>query len=338
MMVDETMFCPQCHALSSRYIEHRRETLVVRGEEIEVDAEAAVCPRCGEEIGDIDLGDAILERAYSMYRQRHGILAPEQIRVLRESTGLTQRGFARLLGWGDVQIHRYETGALPDDAHNRLLVTLQDPGSMYQFVQDHLGHLSSLDLRKVKAAMNGRLTALGTASVRRGLQQLIEAYSLTERGNRPFDLERVGHMIVFFASGVNLGMVKLNKMLWGADFLSFKRSSVALAGLPYVRLPYGPVPDRYKLLLSEIEDEGFVLSRVEVYPSGYEGMEYDTLIPFDASIFTADELDVLRAVKDRLAPLNGSQAATWSHQQRAWLETPPNAVVSYSFAKDLRLD
>lgn len=337
-MVDETMFCPKCHALSSRRIEQRRETLVVRGDAIEVDAEVAVCPQCGEEIGDIDLSDAILERAYSEYRRRHGILAPEQIRVVRESTGLTQRGFARLLGWGDVQVHRYETGALPDDAHNTLLVALQDPETMYRFVQQRLDHVSPLDRRKIEAAMTGRLTAWGTASVRRGLQQLIEAYPLSARGNRPFDLERIGHMIVFFASGVQLGMVKLNKMLWCADFLSFKRSSVALAGLPYVRLPYGPVPDRYKLLLSEIEDEGFVHSRVDVYPSGYEGMEYEPIIPFDASLFTADEIAVLRTVKDRIAPLNGSQAAAWSHQQRAWLETPPNEVVSYSFAKDLHLD
>lgn len=337
-MVDEKVFCPACHALSDRHIEHRRETLVVRGDPIEVDADIAVCTQCGEEIGDMALSDAILERAYTEYRRRHDILSPTQIRALRESCGLSQRGFARLLGWGAIQVHRYETGALPDDAHNTLLVALQNAETLYGFIQQRLDRLQPLDRKKVEAAMNGRLAELGTAAVRRGIQQMIEAYPLVERGNRRFDFERIGHVIVYLTSGVRVGMVKLNKMLWYSDFLSYKRSSVALVGLPYRRLPHGPVPDRYKLLFAEVEDEGFVRSELTVYPAGYEGTEYEPAVPFDASLFTDDDLDVLRTVKACCGRLNGSQAADLSHEERAWRETPPNGVVSYSFAQDLSLD
>jgi len=118
--------------------------------------DVALCAICGEEVTEMKMGDAILERAYAVYRLRHGILSPEQIRVLRESTGLSQRGFARLLGWDEVQVNRYETGTILDDAHNSLLVALQDPETLYRFVQQRHELLQPLDQRKVQAAMIGR--------------------------------------------------------------------------------------------------------------------------------------------------------------------------------------
>jgi putative zinc finger/helix-turn-helix YgiT family protein len=324
--------------MSNRRIEQRRETLLVRGEPIDVDRDVAVCTRCHAEIGDMELEDATLERAYNEYRRRHGILSPAQIRTLRESCGLTQRGFGRLLGWGDMTVHRYETGALPDEAHNTLLVALQDPETLYRFILQRQEYLRPLDRKRVQMAMSGRRPELGTAAVRWGLEQLIEVYPLVQRGNRAFDLERVGHIILYFADRIRPGWVKLNKMLWYADFLSFKRSSVALAGLPYRALPLGPVPDHYKLLFAEVEDEGFVRSELVLYPPDYEGSEYEPAVPFDGSLFTADELAVLERVKAFLGSLTGTQAAALSHKERAWQETPAGEVVFYQFAKDLSVD
>lgn len=337
-MVNQTMSRSMCHGLHDRSVVQRREELPVRGEMIEVDAEVALCTKCGEEMTDMAMGDVILERAYAEYRRRHDILSQDQIRTLRESTGLSQRGFARLLGWGDVQVHRYETGALPDDAHNSLLMTLQDPGTLYRFVQQRHERLQPIDQRKVQAAMSGRLSELGMAAMRRGLEQRIEVYSLADRGYRPFDLERVGQAALYLVSGVQTGMVKLNKMLWYADFLSYKRSSVAFVGLPYRHLPLGPVSDHYKLLFAEVEDEGYVRGDFVAYSSGAEGTEYKPAANFDTSLFTSDEIGVLDAVKAYIGPLTASQAADLSHKERAWIETQPNDVISYDFARDLSLD
>jgi hypothetical protein len=49
------------------------------------------------------------------------------IRALREKYGLSQRNFSRLLGWGDITVHRYEAGALQDAAYNVLMVLIDDP-------------------------------------------------------------------------------------------------------------------------------------------------------------------------------------------------------------------
>ncbi len=119
--MDNLHFCPLCGTVSRRCIERRRETLVVRGTPIDVDADVAVCIDCGEDMADMELDDATLERAYTIYRRRFGILTPDGVREIRERSGLSQQDFGRLLGWDDVAIHRYETGALPPIAHNAML-------------------------------------------------------------------------------------------------------------------------------------------------------------------------------------------------------------------------
>ncbi len=60
--------------MSLRRIEHRRETLVVRGTPIDVDADVAVCATCGEDMADMELDDATLERAYTIYRRRSDVI------------------------------------------------------------------------------------------------------------------------------------------------------------------------------------------------------------------------------------------------------------------------
>jgi putative zinc finger/helix-turn-helix YgiT family protein len=324
--------------MSMRHIEQRNEKVIVRGESIEVDAKVAICDNCKHDIVDLELDDASLEYAYDVYRQRHKILTPQQIQAIRENSGLSQRGFGRLLGWGDVTIHRYETGALPDVAHNALLVALQDDETLYRFVERRQDALTPLDRRKARALIDNRLPELAAALVRRGLQQLYDAHPASERGNRAFDLERVGHMIVYFALHGKPSVTKLNKLLWYADFLSFKRLSVSMSGTPYVRLPLGPVPDRYKLLYDEVEQGGFVCDETLLDEFGYTRTDFEPLAPFDEGLFTAEELDVLRAAQEHLADLNASQAAELSHQEQAWIETPETHVIPYAKAMSLSMD
>jgi len=335
--MDDLYFCPPCGMMTGRRIQARKETLNVRGVPIEVDADVAVCVACGQDVADMDLDDMTLERAYAIYRQRFNILSPIQIREIRERSGLSQRGFGRLLGWGDVTVHRYETGALPDMAHNALLEALQDEETLYRFIERRLDALSSLDQRKVRAMINQRRPEMAAASVRRGLELFVDTHSAAERGHRPFDLERVGQMIVYFVSHGRVTKTKLLKMLWYADFLCFKRSSVSLSGLAYVRLPFGPVPDQYDLLLFEVEQEGFMKSHVWQSAS-YAGTDYEQLVPFDASLFGPHEIAVLEAVQKRLANLNATETANLSHQEAAWRETPELRVIPYSTAQTLSFE
>jgi hypothetical protein len=52
------------------------------------------------------------------------------------------------------------------------------------------------------------------------------------------------------------GLVKLNKMLWRADFSSFLERHFPVTGRPYQKLEFGPAPVEMKPILRDLETEG----------------------------------------------------------------------------------
>lgn len=103
-------YCVECDREVEAKIEIKNETYEVCGESIEVTARVLVCTECGEEFYCEELDNETLLNAYNVYRRRHKLLLPEEIKKIRVQYGLSQRSFAKLLNWGDKTIHRYENG------------------------------------------------------------------------------------------------------------------------------------------------------------------------------------------------------------------------------------
>lgn len=74
-------------------------------------------------------------------------LMPQDIKRIREKYGLTQQGFARLLGLGEASVVRYENGQVPSKANANLIRAAENPG----FIADCLerdGELLSVSQRE----------------------------------------------------------------------------------------------------------------------------------------------------------------------------------------------
>src|ERR1700684_607030 len=112
------LICEGCGpiGLHGTRIEKRQETYPVKGEDTSILADVRVCSKCGQDVFDKELDGGNLRKAYDIYRAAHGIITAEEIGLLREKYGLSQRGLGNLLGWGEVTIHRYENGSLPDES------------------------------------------------------------------------------------------------------------------------------------------------------------------------------------------------------------------------------
>lgn len=118
--------CLQCGKMADTGIIMREETYKVKGESVVIKSRIPVCAECGAELWDDELADEAILAAYRIYRERHGLLSPEEIRSMREGYGLSQTNFARILGFGDKTITRYENGTLQDESHNNLLLLCRD--------------------------------------------------------------------------------------------------------------------------------------------------------------------------------------------------------------------
>lgn len=130
-------YCEECGREVETKIITQNEVYDVCGEKIEVEAQVLVCAECGEDFYSEELDNATLIRAYNEYRRRHKLLLPEEIKKIREQYGLSQRGFAKLLNWGDKTICRYENGSIQDKAHNSLLLFLREPENMRTYLTEN---------------------------------------------------------------------------------------------------------------------------------------------------------------------------------------------------------
>ncbi len=125
-------YCPVCDKEQEIIIIEKQETYPVKGVDIEVQAHVCTCSVCHEEIWDPDLDDENLILAYQEYRKQKGLLAPEEIKAIRQSYGLSQTAFAKVLGLGEKTIARYENGSLQDEAQNNLIFLASDPVNFHK--------------------------------------------------------------------------------------------------------------------------------------------------------------------------------------------------------------
>lgn len=69
------IYCPQCKRNVESSVRAIPETYPVKGEDITIKAQVRFCNQCGSDVWDETLDPQNLERAYSIYRQKHN-LAP----------------------------------------------------------------------------------------------------------------------------------------------------------------------------------------------------------------------------------------------------------------------
>jgi len=327
--------CPNCEKISE--LEHiiTTEELNVRGELIEVKVEYYKCTECGEEFEDPSSNDDPLDSAYKEYRHKHGMIQPEEIREMRRLYGLTQKELSKLIGWGGATLSRYENGALQDDAHDRVLQLIKNPENVHRLIVRDGSFLPEKKrnrlLNELSAAVEEICSFPNIFTERFGKYE-----PSIESGYKKLDLNKLFQMIKFLAKGGVLKS-KLCKLIFYADFKSFKDYAVSISGSKYAHAHHGPVPDNYEHYFATlIHDERAI--RVEEIDYGeYLGEKYYSEIEPDLTAFSDSELEVLLNVKKFFQDYNATQIREFSHRERGYNETKVGDIISYDYANDLQI-
>jgi putative zinc finger/helix-turn-helix YgiT family protein len=331
----DTTLCPSCMNQVRPSVVERREILPVRGEEVEVAAQVAVCPECGEDISVEELDNKTLRTAFDEYRRRRNLLTPVEIAAIREKYGLGQRAFSLLLGWGEITLHRYESGSLQDAAHDIQLRLASDPGNVRTLLAAHGDRLSAS--QKVKAQTRLEQLSVGPAepladSCFDGETVMDPADEFT--GYRPFDRAKLVEMVLFFANRPKMFRTKLNKMLFYADFLHCKHWTLSVSGARYLAFQHGPVPQHYGWLTEALEESGEL--RAEEWTNGeVSGDVFTASRTPELTVFSESEHRVLRYVGERFEEVTSARLSALSHAEKAFVETAQKQPISYRWAKDL---
>ena len=334
-------FCPDCEEYTDVRLGMEKEVYNVRGEPIEIEAEIAICQKCGASIFDEERDSRNLEIAYSRYREKHNLLSPDEIRRTREKYGLSQRSLSRLLGWGEITVHRYESGAIQDKAHDNTLRLIEDPQNMQKLFEANRTELQPYTAKRLEKAIATFLQEDNEQTFRASFERMVShPYSDLTSGFKEYDLEKLKNMILYLAERLNgVFVTKLNKLVWYCDFLHFKETSVSITGTQYLHLQYGPVPKYYDHIIGFMQDEG-LLDKKEITFDAEEdisGEKLTALVEPDKSMFSEKEFHVMNFVIDKFRNYTATRIADESHQETAYRKSEDRHIISYEYAKDLSL-
>ena len=330
-------YCDKCRRDTETHIVTKKETYEVYGESYDVDAQVLVCNECGEELFCEKLDNDTLVAVYDKYRSKHKLLTPDQIKQIREQYGLSQRGFAKLLNWGDKTIRRYEDGSIQDKAHNSVLLFLKDPENMKSYLSENETSLSEKQKNKLLEIVDELKKGKRFQANKESLKSFFSKEPCEENGFKEFDYEKLCAMVLFFAKkDKGLLKTKLMKLLNYSDMIFYKENGVSISGLRYAHLPYGPVPDNFDILLGKIAVDHIAHIDV-VYDSGYEKHQVVSEHDIPDDVLTEAEIEVLNRVQEKFHAFNSKEISDYSHKEKGYRETKTGDIISYSYAMDIEL-
>ena len=242
--------------------------------------EDAFCPACGNRLLEGPVDELKIHKLHEAYREELHLVPLSKIRNLTDRYDITFRGFASILGMEPETYLRYFNGELPTPVHSDLLSKVyEDPAFYLSMLEERKEQLSSpVDYIRSRAAAQKQLNRMEHGPSK---AETVSSYLLSERP----ELTPLGlHQLLYYCDG-----------FYGAFY------GKAL------------LPDT-----CEAWDNGPVYPELfEAYPN----YRLDTLIPegpFDTSVFTPSEKDILNGVLQAFGPFAGKTLGAMIRSEAPW--------------------
>ncbi|MFH1453457.1 MAG: type II TA system antitoxin MqsA family protein [Armatimonadota bacterium] len=338
MKKNRNQFCQECGQEKTLEEIRKTELINVRGEEIPVEVIYCHCNSCAVDFENLDDKNDYLDLAYRKYRQRHDMIQPEGIKKLRKKYELTQTEMAKLLGWGNVTLARYEKGALQDHAHDKALKFLTEPRNVYALLKQNP---ESVDKEKYNKLKNYLVACIEKEFEKDLIKTSFDYFGDKFSGFSAFSFEKFINMVLFFCKG-GIFKTKLNKLLFYADFKHFKNCEKSISGIQYIHAAYGPVPKLYSFLLAYlIENKLIDIDEVEFGHDKHNkevlGEEFNSMVNSDLNLFSDSEIQTLIEIKNYFSSFGSKKISEFSHEEPAYKLTQNGEMISYEYAKELNL-
>lgn len=315
------------------------ENNLFKGEKVQYKAQYWYCEQTDELYADeemISMNDEAMKRAY---RIKKGLLTAEDIVAIRGKYRITQTDFCVLLGWGAKTITRYEHYQVQDQAHDSILRKIDnDPEWFLSLLKSAKNLLPDAAYQKYHAAGLKEFEKNRDIYLQKAILASYTHYidNPLYTGGTTLSLEMVKQVICYLANSelvTSLYKVKLMKLLWYADALSYKRRERTITGLIYQALPMGAVPIGHEAI---IELSGIRYEEIEIGDgTGYkflptENREYSSL--------EKEDFEILNTVIQHFGKKSKGEIIAAMHDEEAYKKTAIREIISFDYAKNLSIE
>jgi len=334
----EKRICPCCmekHDVNTVVID---DHTTFKNVDVDYTAQYYYCDKADELYTDenqISANDISMKDAY---RSKTGLLTSSQIVDIREKYDITQSDLCILLGWGEKTITRYESHQVQDKAHDTILRKIDsDPEWFISLLKTSKDSISLFSYEKYLNIAAELFEDNEDRYLRKTIEAVYARYSDKPllHGNSALSLDKVVDVIRYYASSVKvkyLYKVKLMKLLWYADALSYKKYHNTITGLVYQAYPMGAVPVGYNLIINL---KNVPCEEVEIdYSNAYRFYLKEKA---DCYSLSQRDKDVLDIVIDSLGNMTKNQIVSYMHKETAYINTRDREEIPFSFAEELSL-
>jgi putative zinc finger/helix-turn-helix YgiT family protein len=299
-------------------------TLTFRKESFDVMYHYFLCEDSKEQFTNKELDEINLIQLYNRYREAHHLPFPDEIIAIREKYKLPAIKMAEILGFGVNVYRNYENGEVPSESNARLIQLAKDPRKFKDLVEISKVYEGD-ELLKVSKHIDKLIEENRKVLVGYNLQDYLLGPKQPDifTGYKVPSLEKFTEMVVYFTQELKPWKTKLNKLLFYADFLCFKRTCFSISGMRYRAIDMGPVPNNFNSIFEYIANQ----DDVDIYQTEFEeGKIGEQFKPnaerkFNSDLFTEDELKILKEVTLRLGEKTGTNdIINISHKEKAWIK------------------
>lgn len=304
---------------------------------ISFDATYYYCDKANEYFEDEEQLQSNDLKIKDAYKRKEGLLTSSEIKGIRTKYGISQTDFSILLGWGGKTITRYESHQVQDKAHDSILKKIDnDPEWFIYLLEACKSSLSQDAYIKYYSFASSLYRNEHDTYLCKAIQAEYALYTdPLVRGNSSLCLDKVVDLIRYFAASpdvTNLYKVKLMKLMWYTDALSFKTRGKTITGLVYKALPMGAVPVGCNSIieLSSVPCEEIDTGDSTAYHFVLRGKQsFPSLV--------ASERAIIDEVIIKLGKMSKTEIVDFMHSEMAYKETKPREIISFKYAECLQI-
>ena len=295
---------------------YRPETMTFRGEKFNCVYMSFRDDELNEVFTTTESDSIWYNQVTNQYREKHGIPYQDEIIALRERYDMSASKMSLILGFGTNQYRLYEEGEVPSESNGKMIRSAMNPRVFQELVGASRNLLSEKEFVKISAKVEDVIERSGAMKDDQWAERRIFRTGRgLVNGFAPQSTARLRSLLVYVLGKMgDTFQTKMNKVLFYIDFLSYRERGMAISGLAYQAIEFGPVPQRWDRVYSGFDE---VVPQSKMVKD-QECTVLTTDVKADTSLFSKEELEIIDAVCKKLAGASAKKIVEMSHQESAW--------------------
>ena len=295
---------------------YEKRTWNFRGEQYEYEHIAWLCEDSGEQFTDDESDTAGFVQVTNQYRAKYGIPYTDEIIAVRQQYGISAAKMSLILGIGINQYRLYEQGEVPNVSNGRMIRSIMNPKVMLEMVESSKNELSVSEYEKIISKVQAIIASSETYKMEQyETRRIFTTLRGADNGYAQLSLSRLKNIMLYILNRCDeVWCTKMNKLLFYTDFMSYRERGMAMSGLSYRAIDFGPVPERWDRVYSEFPEVRQELRQV----GDFVGSVLIASAEPDYAMFTDDELKVLNSICTHFGKMSSREISRISHDEEAW--------------------